>query len=75
MSCGIITEPLYTTRLLNLTNMNSIVNELDPSISHDLGEKLLITISINLFNKLDDQLYIKLISSPNDSVEFELSYE
>jgi hypothetical protein len=55
--------------------MNSIVNELDPSISHDLGEKLLITISINLFNKLDDQLYIKLISSPNDSVEFELSYE
>lgn len=75
MSCGIRTEPLYTTRLLNLTNMTSIVNELEPSISHDLGEKLLITISINLFNKLDDQLYIKLISSPNDSIEFELSYE
>ena len=75
MSCGIITEPLYTTRLLNLTNMTSIINELDPIISHDLGEKLLNTLSINLFDKLDDQLYIKLISSPNDSVEFELSYE
>jgi hypothetical protein len=55
--------------------MTSIINELDPSISHDLGEKLLNTLSINLFDKLDDQLYIKLISSPNDSVEFELSYE
>ncbi len=75
VSCGLRTEPLYTTRLLNLTNMTSIINELYPSIKCDLEVDLVNNLQSSLFDKLDDKLYIQLYSAPNDSVEFELSYE
>ena len=75
VSCGLRTEPLFTTRLLNKTNMTSIVYELYPSIKCELEDKLLNTLQSSLFDKLDDKLYIQLYSAPNDSVELELSYE
>lgn len=75
VSCGLRTEPLYTTRLLNLTNMTSIINELYPSIKCDLEVDLVNNLQSSLFDKLDDKLYIQLYSAPNDSVELELSYE
>lgn len=75
VSYGLRTEPLYTTRLINKTNMTSIVYELYPSIKCELEDKLLNTLPIRLFDKLDDKLFIQLISAPNDSVELELSYE
>jgi len=75
VSCGLRTEPLFTTRLLNLTNMTSIVYELYPSIKCELEDKLLNTLQSSLFDKLDDKLYIQLYCAPNDSVELELSYE
>jgi hypothetical protein len=75
VSCGLRTEPLFTTRLLNKTNMTSIVYELYPSIKCELEDKLLNTLQSSLFDKLDDKLYIQLYCAPNDSVELELSYE
>jgi len=75
VSCGLRTEPLYTTRLLNLTNMTSIINELYPSIKCDLEVDLVNNLQSSLFDKLDDKLYIQLYCAPNDSVELELSYE
>jgi hypothetical protein len=75
VSCGLRTEPLYTTRLLNLTNMTSIVYELYPSIKCELEVDLVNNLQSSLFDKLDDKLYIQLYSAPNDSVELELSYE
>ncbi len=75
VSCGLRTEPLYTTRLLKKTNMTSIVDKLYPSIKCELEDKLLNTLPIRLFEKIDDKLFIQLYSAPNDSVELELSYE
>jgi hypothetical protein len=75
VSCGLRTEPLYTTRLLKKTNMTSIINELYPSIKCDLEVDLVNNLQSSLFDKLDDKLYIQLYSAPNDSVELELSYE
>lgn len=74
VSCGLRTEPLYTTRLLNKTNMTSIVDKLYPHFK-SLEDELVGALKESLSDKLDDQLYIQLISAPNDSVEFELSYE
>ena len=75
VSCGLRTEPLFTTRLLNKTNMTSIINELYPSIKCDLEVDLVNNLQSSLFDKLDDKLYIQLYSAPNDSVELELSYQ
>jgi len=55
--------------------MTSIINELYPSIKCDLEVDLVNNLQSSLFDKLDDKLYIQLYSAPNDSVEFELSYE
>lgn len=58
----------------NTTNMTSIVNKLYPhfkSLEDELGGAL----KDSLFDKIEDKLYIQLYSAPNDSVEFDLSYE
>ena len=54
--------------------MTSITNKLRPRFKN-LEDKLVDVLEEILSNKLDDKLFLQLYCEPNDSVEFELSYE